>query len=75
MKARDRLITALNECIRNLNEIEISGVDNASRVVRINNAIVAASKAADEMQAVIDALNKEKDAGKETDDGASYAAL
>ena len=75
MKARDRLITALNECIRNLNEIEISGVDNASRVVRINSAIVAASKAADEMQAVIDALNKEKDAGKEEEDGTPFATV
>lgn len=67
MKARDRLIMALNECIRNLNEIEISGVSNAEKVVRINNAIVAASKVADEMQAMIDAM----DAGKETENGTS----
>lgn len=75
MKARDRLIMALNACIRNLNGIEISGVGNAEKIVRINNSIVDASKAADEMQAEIDALNKEKNAGKETDDGTAYAAL
>ena len=72
MKARDRLIMALNECIRNLNGLEISGVGNAEKVVRINNAIVTASKVADEMQAMIDEMSRETDKEKEADDGTPF---
>lgn len=72
MKARDRLIMALNECIRNLNGLEFSGVGNAEKVVRINNAIVTASKAADEMQAMIDEMSRETDKEKEADDGTPF---
>lgn len=58
MNTRDKIITTLNECLSEVNGIKFCGIDNATRVVKINNAIVAAAKMIDELQEENDDLKK-----------------